>query len=40
LDLYAGAASSSYELPNKGNECDHEQKVNETPRHVEDNEAE
>jgi hypothetical protein len=40
VDLYAGAASSSYELPNEGNERDHEQKVNQASRHVKNHEAE
>jgi hypothetical protein len=37
--LHAGTASSSNELPNEGNERDHEQEMNQTPRHVEYNEA-
>lgn len=37
--LHAGAASSSYELPDKGNEGDHEEQVNQTARHVEDDET-
>jgi len=38
--LYAGTASSSYQLPDEGNERDHEQEVNQASGHVEDDEAE
>jgi hypothetical protein len=40
LILDAGTASSSYELPDEGNERDHEQEMNQPSRHVEDDEAE
>lgn len=38
--LYAGGTSSSDELPNKGNEGDHEQEMDQPTGHVEHNEAE
>ena len=38
--LYAGGTSSSDELPNEGNESDHEQEMNQPTAHVEDDEAE
>jgi hypothetical protein len=37
--LHAGTASSSDELPNEGNESDHEQEMNQTSGHVEDDKA-
>ena len=37
--LHAGTASSSYELPNEGNEGNHEEQVNQTARHVENDKA-
>ena len=37
--LYAGGTSSSNELPNKGNESDHEQEMDQPTADVEDNEA-
>jgi hypothetical protein len=40
LLLYAGGTSSSNELPDEGNERDHEQQVDEPTGDVEDDEAE
>lgn len=37
--LHAGTASSSNELPNEGNESDHEQEMNQASRDVEDYKA-
>jgi hypothetical protein len=37
--LHAGTASSSNELPNEGNESDHEEQVDQPTRHVEDDKA-